>query len=381
MLMTDLREADDARRTVRRTVIVIGLVLATAVGLYLVYEARQVLVWILVAAFFAVALNPVVDWVQLRMPRCKRTLATLAVFLVVFALLGGLIAMFVVPLAREGGRFLDELPNLGEEIQNGRGPLGRLADRYNVLEYVRSHSGELRGYVPGLGGGTVAILRGAVTTIAGIITIFVLAYLIVLQAPKISSGTLGQLDARRADRLRRVGRACARTITGYISGNLLISVIAATLTYLTLTLLNVPFAALIALFVGITDLIPLVGATLGAVVATIVGFTQSVTAGIILIIFFIAYQQVENHLLQPLVFSRTVRLNPLTVLVAIVIAAELAGIVGALLAIPVAGMIQIILGDVWRERRARRDRGHSPPTPGARDIGPATSIDSPAPTS
>ena len=120
-----------------------------------------------------------------------------------------------------------------------------------------------------------------------------------------------------------------------------------------LAILGVPYAGLIALFVGLADLIPLVGATLGAVIATIAAFVQSTTAGIVVIVFFVLYQQLENHLLQPLIFSRTVKVNPLTVLIAILIAVELAGILGALLAIPVAGIIQIIARDIWDTRRGR----------------------------
>jgi predicted PurR-regulated permease PerM len=115
--------------------------------------------------------------------------------------------------------------------------------------------------------------------------------------------------------------------------------------------MGVPFAGLIALFVAIADLIPLVGATLGAVIAAGAGFIHSITAGIVVLVFFVVYQQLENHLLQPLILSRTVKVNPLAVLVSILIGVELAGILGALLAIPVAGMVQIIGRDVWDTRR------------------------------
>jgi predicted PurR-regulated permease PerM len=142
-------------------------------------------------------------------------------------------------------------------------------------------------------------------------------------------------------------------VTGYIAGNVAISVICGVLTFAILEIMGVPFALLLALFVAIADLIPLVGATLGAVVAIIAAFIHSVPAGIVAIIFFIVYQQVENHLLQPVVFSRTVKLNPLTVLVAVLVFAQLAGILGALLAIPIASMIQIIARDVWDHRVGR----------------------------
>ena len=170
-------------------------------------------------------------------------------------------------------------------------------------------------------------------------------------------GTLALFPDDRARRIRAVGTDCAKTVTGYISGNLLISVICGAATYVVLAVIGIPFSGLIALFVAISDLIPLVGATLGAVVAGLAAFIYSVPAGIIVVVFFVVYQQLENHLLQPLIFSRTVQLNPLTVLIAILVAVELAGLVGALLAIPIAAMIQIILRDLWEHHRVRRQPG------------------------
>jgi len=187
--------------------------------------------------------------------------------------------------------------------------------------------------------------------VAGAATIFVLSYLMVLEAPKIVSGFLALFPARRAERIGRVGHDCAKTVTGYLTGNLLISVICGSLSYAVLLAMDVPYAGLIALFVGLADLVPLVGATLGAVVATGAAFAESTTAGVVVLVFFVIYQQLENHLLQPLIFSRTVKLNPLTVLIAILVAVELAGILGALLAIPVAGILQILVRDVWDAHR------------------------------
>jgi predicted PurR-regulated permease PerM len=245
------------------------------------------------------------------------------------------------------------MPKIVRDIQAGRGPIGHLAARFNVVDYIQAHTTQIRGYITQLGAPTLAALRGAATGVAGLVTIFVLSYLMVLEAPKVNAGVLALFQEPRAQRIRRVSQDCAKTVTGYITGNLLISVICGLLTWLVLTLTGVPFAGLIALFVGLADLIPLVGATLGAVVGVIAAFTQSVTAGIIVIVFFVVYQQVENHLLQPLIFARTVQLNPLTVLLAILIGVELAGILGALLAIPIAGIIQIVARDIWDTRTGR----------------------------
>ena len=358
----------------RRTLVVIGLVLATLLLLYLMRATSQVLTWILIAAFFAVALHPAVNWVERRAAFGKRWLATLMVFLVAVVLIGGLATLFIVPLIREGSRVIADFPQIVEDARSGRGPVGGLIERYNLLEYAQNHADRFREYASGLGAPTVSLLRGAATSVAGLVTIFVLAYLMVLEAPKIVHGFLALFDEQRAERIRRVGHDCAKTITGYITGNLLISVICGSLTYAVLAILGVPYAGLIALFVGLADLIPLVGATLGAVVATLAAFVESTTAGIVVIVFFVLYQQLENHLLQPLIFARTVKVNPLTVLIAILIAVELAGILGALLAIPVAGILQIIARDIWDTRRGRPK---SEPTVGE-DRTPVDDADPPA---
>jgi predicted PurR-regulated permease PerM len=371
----------DNRTVSRVTLVVIGLVLATLLVLSLAWEARQVLTWIVIAGFFAVALHPVVTWVENRGRWLKRWLATLLVYLVAVAFIGGLVTVFVVPLVHEGTQLANNTPQLIADIKAGRGPVGGLAERFHVLAYIQSHETQIRGYATQLGAPTLAALRGAATGLAGLVTIFVLSYLMVLEAPKVVSGFLALFNAQRAERIRRVSHDCAKTITGYISGNLLISLICGLLTFAVLAIMHVKYAGLIALFVGLADLIPLVGATLGAVVAVLAGFTHSVTAGIVVVVFFVIYQQLENHLLQPLIFARTVQLNPLAVLLAILIMTELAGILGALLAIPIGGIIQIIARDIWDTRNGRLKQV---PTTGADEEpvpsdGPASSRDPVAP--
>jgi predicted PurR-regulated permease PerM len=340
------------RVPVRTILATIGLVLATVAALWVVIEVRRVLTWIVIAAFFAIALTPVADRLQRRFVR-RRSLATLLVFLVVLVVLAGLVTAFAVPLTKEGTQLAGQLPQLIEDARAGRGPVGSLLDRTNALEWVQQNQARIRSFASGLTTPAAGVLRGIATGVAGTLAIFVLAYLMVLEAPRIVQGSIALLPPERQERVRRVGSDCARSVTGYISGNLLISVICGALTFGVLKVFGVPFAGLISLFVAIADLIPLVGATLGAVVAGVAAFIHSVPAGIAVVVFFILYQQLENHLLQPLILSRTVNLNPLTVLVAILVAVELAGILGALLAIPVAGMIQVIVRDLWDNRRGR----------------------------
>jgi len=345
-----------ARRPVpvRTILTVIGLVLATALLLYLVIQTRRVLTWLVVAAFFAVALAPLVGWVQRRLlGGQRRALATFLVFLVVFLVLAGLITAFAVPLVNEGTKLADQLPGQLADARAGRGPIGDLLQRFHVLQWVQNNQDRISSFASGLTAPAASVLSGVASAVTGTVTVLVLAYLMVLEGPNVVEGFTNLFSRQTGERIRRVGHDCAKSVTGYLSGNLLISVICGGLTWIVLLVLGVPFSGLIGLFVGLADLMPLVGATIGGVVAVAAGFIHSTTAGIVVLAFFLLYQQLENHLLQPLIFRRTVQLNPLTVIVAILIGVELLGVLGALLAIPVASMIQVILRDVWDHRRGR----------------------------
>lgn len=332
----------DKRSVARQTLIVIGLTLATLAGLAVIWATRLVLTWIVVAAFFAVALNPLVAWVQQKVAR-RRAVATLIVFLATFVALSALGALIVVPLLNDVIRFADHAPDLLRETKAGRGPLGSLLDRFHVRQYAETHMDQIRSYIGRLGRPTLGLVRKAAQGVAGVLTSVVLAYLMAVQAPRITDKTLALAGDAWAKRLRRIGPECSRVITGYLSGNLLISLIIGIGTFVVLLLTGVPFAGVIALLVALADLLPLVGATLGGIAAVGAALLHSLTAGIIVLIFYVVYQQIENHLLQPLIMKRTVRLNPLTVLISVLLAAELGGLVGALLAIPAAGIVQILL--------------------------------------
>ncbi|RUL92097.1 AI-2E family transporter [Verrucosispora sp. FIM060022] len=336
-----MSEVDD-RTTARRVLIAIGLVLATAAGLVLVWQTRRVLAWTVVAVFLAVALNPLVERVQRRWVR-RRTVATLLVFLAFLVVLGALAALVLVPLVEQLGRFAERAPELVREARGGRGPVGGVLERLHLRQAAGPHIDQLQRYGAQAGRSTVAALRATVQGVAGALTVTVLAFLMVVQGPRLLSGVLALAGEGRRGRLCRIGRGASRTITGYVGGNLVISVICGLATFVVLALTGVPFAGVIALVVAVADLIPLVGATLGAIAAGGAAFLHSPTAGVVVLVFFVLYQQVENHLLQPVIMSHTVQLNPLVVLVSVLVAAELGGLVGALLAIPVAGIVRILL--------------------------------------
>jgi predicted PurR-regulated permease PerM len=275
------------------------------------------------------------------------------VFLVALAALAGILTVFIRPLANEGPQFIDRVPSYVQQARTGRGPVGRLVLRYNLDEYLQRNQARLRESANRLTTPALGVLRSIFSTVVALVTIFVLTFLMVLQGPRLLAGWVAVLPEGRQERVRRVAADCAKAVTGYMTGNLVISVIAGTVTYVVLWIMGVPYRGVVALFVAFADLIPLVGATLGAVVAIAVAALHSLPAAIVVLVVFVVYQQLENHVLQPVIMSRTVELSALTVLVSILIGVELFGFLGALLAIPVAGVLHVIGRDLYDGYRGR----------------------------
>jgi predicted PurR-regulated permease PerM len=337
---------------------VAGLLLGVAIALWVAWIARQVLTWVFVSAFLAMALNPAVGLLQARGLR-HRAAAAAVMYLLAIAAVALLGWLFVPPLLDQVGGFGRAVPGYAHQLTSGEGPLGFLERDYHVVEKARAavSGGEGGGGAKLLGGaGTlVSLTRSVVTGVVGFVTILFLTFFMILEGPTWVNRALTLLPAESRPRWRNVGRQISRTISGYASGNLVLSAIAGASSAIVLALAGVPFPVALGLLVAILDLVPLAGATIAGIVLAIVAFLTSITAGVIVVAFFVVYQQLENHVLQPLVYGRTVELSPLVVLVAILIGAEVAGVLGALAAIPVAGTVQILLVDALAHRRRRAD--------------------------
>jgi predicted PurR-regulated permease PerM len=339
-----------------RTVLaVIGIVLAVLAVLAVVWVSRQVLTWIVVAIFLALALNPAVEFFQ-RRGLARRGAATAVTILLTIGAIVALGWLFVPTLVNEGRGFAEALPGYINDVSEGRGPLGRLAERYELeqkaREAIEREGGA--GRLLGISGTAVAVTKGVLTFVVAVVTIAFMTFFMLLEGPKWMERFYAMLPERSRETWRGIGRDIYRTVGGYVTGNLLISVIAGITTTIVLLILGVPYAVALGVLVAILDLIPLAGATLAAIIVSVVAFIHSIPAGIIVLIFFIVYQQIENHLLQPLVYSRTVQLSPLAILIAVLIGAKLAGILGALAAIPIAGTIQVLLL-AWLAERRKQD--------------------------
>jgi len=336
-------------RTIIATVFVVGI---AYLGFELLRELSRIIAWLVVAGFFSVVLTPPVDFLQNRF-RLRRGLATAIVFGTGLLVVAGLLYVFIRPIVDQVSGFVDSLPKLVDDAQHGRGWLGHLVDKYNLDEWVRDNRERLQNSLSSAGQPAVKVVRSVFTTILALLTIAVLTVLMLMRGPQLTEGALQLVPRHQRDRVRTVAADAAKAVSGYMLGNFLISIIAGLATYAVLKPTGVPYAEVLALWVAFADLIPLVGATLGAAPTVAIAFLHSTTAGIIAIAFFVLYQQFENHVLQVAIMSRTVAVNPLTVLVSVLAGVELFGFLGALLAIPVAGVLQVVVRNVYEERVGR----------------------------
>jgi predicted PurR-regulated permease PerM len=341
---------------------IIAAVIAVAAAIQILAIARQVITWILISLFLALALNPLVEFLQRRVTR-RRGLAIGLTYVLAGIGITAVGATFVPTLVDETNQFVEAVPGYIQDLTEGRGWLGELVDRYNVVERVRDEV-EKGGAANLLGasGTALAITKGVLTAIVGLVTIIFMTFFMLLEGPRWVERFYALLPPASQERWRGVGQGIYRTVGGYVSGNLLISLVAGITSALVLSLLDVPYAIALGLIVALLDLIPLAGATLAAVIVTTIAFLDDITKGILVLVFFVIYQQIENHVLYPIVYSRTVALSPLAILIAVLIGAELAGVLGALGASPVAGTIQIVLID-WLRHRREQAATDVPPAP------------------
>jgi predicted PurR-regulated permease PerM len=341
---------------------VLAAVIAAWGLLRVVSDARNVIVWILIAVFLALAINPLVEWLHRRGIKSRGAASSIAVVLVLIAIVA-IGATFIPTLVDNVNKFVEAVPGYVDDLTSGKGRLGFLETKYHIVERVQDYvkDGGAKKLL-GFSGTALSIAQGVVNLVIGALTVAFLTFFMLLEGPAWIERGYSLIPPESQPRWRKVGHDIYRQVSGYVTGNLVISLIAGSLTTLVLLLLGVPFAVALGLVVAILDLIPLAGATIAAVIVGTVAFLHSIVAGVVVVVFFIIYQQIENHILQPVVYHRTVALSPLAILISVLIGAELAGILGALAAIPVAGAIQVLISDFLRMRRER----------GAQAAGPAT---------
>ncbi len=329
----------------KRTAVVLSVAVLFAAGLWFVLQVRQIILWLVIAAVLAMALEPLVAW--LTRHHVKRGPATILVCLVAVLVIAGAVALLAVPLVNQARQLINDLPTYVHDLTKPGSPFAGVETRFHVVEKLKAFAPKGLTLIVGAGTPALHALRTTFTVIAAIVSIMTMTVLLLIEGPRTWDWILSLVAAERRPVAQDLGEHLLASVGGYVRGNLFISLIAGVAAYIAMLILSVPFALPLAVAVALLDLIPLVGATLGAIICVIVaGAAGGWLAALILAAYFIVYQQVENNLIQTTVYSRTVALSPLAVLVASLCGAAVAGIVGVLLAIPVAATVVVAVVEV-----------------------------------
>jgi predicted PurR-regulated permease PerM len=345
---------------------IVAIALLTAVvvlgALVLLWQVRTFVGWFVIALFLAAVLNPAVNWLQRRHRLIKRPLAIALTYLGVVVALLFVVGIFLPVLVDQINGLADfvaaaaQAPEGPTEYIKGlakQNGLGWIFERFSdQLDDLRKQLGEL---LRNLFSSTGAIAVSAAGLVAALATVLTLTFFLLLGSERYVNAGVGLFPEAHRPLVRRLLEQSAGAISGYITGNLAISVICGVITFVVLVILGMPYAAPLALLVAVLDLIPLVGATLGGTLLVVVGLFVEPWKAVVLLVFVLVYQQVESNFLQPMVYSKAVQLNGLVILIALLVGGQLLGIPGALLAIPVAEIIRIVVTEVLAYRRTRQE--------------------------
>jgi len=371
-----LRAAAAARGIPLATILVaVAVVVLTYLAGKLAYRLRDVILMVVVAGFLALILNPLVVGLQRRRIR-RRGWAVAVVTIWTVVVFAGLVAAFGYPLVHGLTHFSQRLPSYVQAAEHGHGWIGHLVRRFHLQAWVTRNAPKLQSLGATLARPALNVGKGAVSMLATLGTIFALLVLFLLEGPKMGRWLLDLMPPGRAAYCTRVASEISQSVTGYAFGNLLTSLIAGLVVFVTLTVLGVPFPLLWAVWVALVDFLPMIGGALAGIPTVLFALGHSLTAGIVTAAAFIAYQQIENHVLNPVVMSRTVKINPLLVLLSILAGTSIGDWVGgffgsfvaALLSIPVAGALQVIAREVWQIT------GQPGPPDGERHVGPEPGV-------
>jgi len=380
--------AASAKGVPLRTIVTVDLVIIATWVLYrLLGRLREVILWMLIAAFIALVLNPAVAALQRH--RFRRGAAVGMVFASAVLVFGGLLVLFGYPLVNSLTHVAERLPTMVDQVQRGHGWLAHTLQRFGLLDWVQKNAPKLKQAAHNLGKPALSIganLGKAVfSTIIALTTIAFLSLFMLLEAPRLRRSALGSMNPRLRQTVSDISATVSRSVTAYVLGTFAMGLLFGLVVFVTMVSLGVPFALLIGLWVALVAMIPLVGGLIAGVPAVALALLHSPTAGVVTAIVFVGFQLVENHFIYPVVMSRTVRMNPLWVLLSVLVGANLGGVfgstlgalTGALVAIPVGGAIQVVFREVWERTRAEpgpatRGDGAQPPPAADGGTDPAT---------
>ena len=335
-------------------------VVLTAAVLSAASSVLNILILVVIAAVLAVGLDPFVR--LLERAGMRRGLAVMLIFVIALGFLAAFAALVIPPLVREIGGLSNDIPKYAARLQTRQDWIGDFVRKNDLSTKLKDAAAKIPQQVSHSFGTILGITGQVASAVFNLLTIAILTIYFLSALPRLNRFTGALFAPERRERGERIVAESLTKIGGFVTGNLLTSLIAGVTSLVALVALGIPFAVALAMWVAIADLIPAVGATLGAVPAVIVAFFSSPLDGGATLSFFIVYQQVENYYIVPRVMKNAVDLSPAAVIISTLIGGSLAGFAGALLALPVAATIKVIVNDVWiRDRLAHTDPPAAPP--------------------
>ncbi len=333
---------------------VVAVVVVTMLTLYLVYLLKKPLGWLVLAAFIAVAVSGPVRFFERWL---RRGLAIALVYLGVILIPFLIGAVLVPPIVDQANNLATNAPKYARDLTTAvqeNKTLHDLDKKYDLTGKIEQQAGKLAGKVGDAAGVLASVGTGIISSIFAGVTILILSIFMVGAAPRWRATFVRLHPEERARALNRLFDRTGNAVGGYVRGALLQALIAGFTSWIVLEIIGVPYPVALALVIAILDLVPLVGATLGAVLVGVVTlFSDFPTATIVWAVWSVVYQQIENTVIQPRIQSRAVEVEPFVVLVAVLFGSTLFGVFGALLAIPAAATIQIAVFEYIYYRRAR----------------------------
>jgi len=323
-------------------------VVAVLLLLYAVFLIRSILVLVLVAGFLAVGLDPAVR----RMERLglSRGQAVASIFLAMLLFITGFLMAVVPPLVSQVAQFAVDLPEYAQNLAEENPRIREWVEENDIPQKLSAAVEKIPSVIGGSFGSVLGVAGSVLATLFNVVTVLILTIYFSLSLSRIHAGTLRMVPRSRRQRVTELVDPILQKIGGYIAGQITTALIAGSLAFVFLAITGVPFPVALALWVTIAALIPLVGATIGAIPAVVVAFFDSLALGLLTLGYFIVYQQVENYLIAPRIMTRAVDVSPAAVLLAALIGGSLLGFVGALMAIPTAAAIKIIVQEVLLPR-------------------------------
>lgn len=330
------------------------LVVAVVLGLMAIAQASHPLTLIFVAFFLMLALNAPVHWIAQHLPgkrKGSRTLATGVSFLVVLVLITGFIIAVVPPLVRQTSNFITTAPELLEQTRDPNTSLGRFVDKYSLQDDIEKMSTQLSDRLDDIGSTAVSSVGRLTSNAFSILSVLVLVFMMLIEGPRWLRFFKDVIPDEHHARADRLARDMYRVVKGYVNGQVVLALLAALLILPVFLIVGVDYPAALVVIVFICGLIPLVGHTIGAIIVSIVALFTSPWAALVVLVYYILYQQIENYIIQPKVQANSTNMSPLLVFASVLVGVSFGGLIGGLVAIPVAGCIRIALLDYLRSKK------------------------------